>query len=422
MTSLYSPITLPGGMTIPNRIAKAAMEENMADYGQVPSQDLIHLYRVWAEGGAGLILTGNVMVDPNALTGPGGIVLQKGTLDDPEVRTLFEDWAKAGKSGPGTFWMQISHPGRQVYASQGTEAVSASATTVEIQGAKNMFACARALTSDEIQAQITRFADTAHAAHLAGFDGVQVHAAHGYLVAQFLSPLTNLRDDEWGGSLENRARFLLDIVRAIRARVPDSFGVAVKLNSADFQRGGFDIGDARQVVEWLNAEQIDFVELSGGSYESAAMMGLPADERFDADSSTAKREMYFVDFAQDIAAVAEMPLMVTGGVTQKATAENALATGKISVIGIARAHAFVPNLTNEWQADQHTKIVIGGGRFKNPMLSTATTMAVTKANLRRIGAGKAPKANMRPILSLIKDQMRLKRLTKRYQSWLQARG
>jgi len=178
--------------------------------------------------------------------------------------------------------MQISHPGRQVYANMGTEPVSASATKVTLEGmADKMFGPARALSEDEIRGLIRRFAETALSAQAAGFDGVQVHSAHGYLVAQFLSPLTNQREDAWGGPLENRARFLLEIIRAIRDRVNSDFIVGVKLNSADFQRGGFDIADSEQVVDWLNAEAVDFVEISGGSYESAAMMGSSADGRLD---------------------------------------------------------------------------------------------------------------------------------------------
>ena len=198
MTSpIFQPLTLPNGSTLKNRLCKASMEENLAvQPGQLPGEKLFMLYRQWAEGGVGLILSGNVMVDPSALTGPGGVVLQKGTDLAP-----FRKWAEIGKSGGAQFWLQISHPGRQLYKSLGETAVSASDVALDLGKFSSMFAPVRALDPDEIREKIARFADTAEAAQEAGFDGVQIHGAHGYLVSQFLSPLTNQREDVWGGSL-----------------------------------------------------------------------------------------------------------------------------------------------------------------------------------------------------------------------------
>lgn len=397
------------------------MEENMAEAGQIPGAALVNLYNKWAAGAPGMILTGNVMVDPSAMTGPGGVVLEQDTLEDTAVRSKFEAWAAAGKSGGSKLVMQISHPGRQIYAAQGTEPVSASATKLEMGSnmANKMFGQARALEGDEIRGLIRRFAETALAAQAAGFDGVQIHAAHGYLLAQFLSPLTNLRNDKWGGPLENRARLLLEVIRAIRDRVNDDFIVGVKLNSADFQKGGFDVEDARQVVDWLNGEAVDFVEISGGSYESAAMMGNAADGRLD---STARREIYFLDFAKDIAKTAHMPLMVTGGVTKRATAQMALAEEGVDMIGIARAMAYHPNLPTDWKLDKTPQAHIAISKSKNPAISGLATMAMTKANLYRIGDGKTPKASPSPMLSLISQQIRQRNQTKRYRAWLSGKG
>ena len=193
------------------------------------------------------------MVAPDALTGPGGVVLQKNTLDDPKAKALFEKWSKTGKSGVGQFWLQISHPGRQVFASQGTQPVSASATKVEMPGAEKMFVSARALTGDEIKGMITRFADTAEAAQQAGFDGVELHASP-WLSSQSISftPYESSVMMNGAGLWKIAPRILLETVRAVRAWVGKSFGVGVKLNSADFQNGGFDEEDAKQVVKWLN--------------------------------------------------------------------------------------------------------------------------------------------------------------------------
>ena len=424
---LFTPLTLPNGVSLQNRICKAAMEENMAEAGQVPGRALINLYEAWANAktasdtGPGLILSGNVMVDPTAMTGPGGVLLEAGSLDAPAVRQNFEDWATAGKAGGSKFVMQISHPGRQVYANMGVEPVSASATKVTLDGmAEKMFGPARALSEDEIRGLIRRFAETALAAQAAGFDGVQVHGAHGYLVAQFLSPLTNLREDAWGGPLENRARFLLEIIRAIRDRVNSDFIVGVKLNSADFQRGGFDIAESEQVVDWLNGEAVDFVEISGGNYESSAMMGNSEDGRVE--SSTAKRELFFFDFAKRISETARMPLMVTGGVTKRATAENALAEAGVDLIGIARAFAYNPSLTADWRDDKAAEIQISRANWKDKAMGSLAGMAMTKQQLYRIGDGLPLKRKQNALLALLGQQIKTGKLTKRYRAWLDARA
>ena len=417
MTHLFDSLTLPNGQTIPNRICKAAMEENMAEAGQIPGQALFNLYDKWAKGGAGLIITGNVMIDPTAMTGPGGVVLEHGMFKDKDVEATFKKWANIAKSGGGKVYMQISHPGRQVYAAQGTQPVSASDTKVSPEGpADKMFAPARALSGDEVLGLIKRFTDTAALAERAGFDGVELHAAHGYLMAQFLSPLTNLREDKWGGPLENRARFLLETVRAIRARVGAEFGVSIKLNSADFQRGGFDISDAKTVISWLNGEDVDFIEISGGSYESAAMMGMSADGRAQ---STIDREMYFIDFARDIASAAQMPIMVTGGVTKLKTAQDALSGGGVDLIGIARAFGFNPQLANDWKNDQNTHVKLNIASWKNKALAGLANMALTKEQLYRLGDGKDIKLKQNPLMATIKQQMRTSRQTKIYRKWLE---
>ena len=408
---LFEPLTLPNGSNLPNRICKAAMEENLAvQPGQYPGAKLFSLYRQWAEGGTGLLLSGNVMVDPSALTGPGGVVLEKGVDLAP-----FKQWAQIGKSGGGQFWLQISHPGRQLYKSLGETAVSPSGVELNLGKFSKLFAPVRALDEKEIRTIITRFADTAELAQEAGFDGVQIHGAHGYLVSQFLSPLTNKRDDDWGGSLENRARFLLEIVTAVRQRVKLSFGVGIKLNSADFQRGGFAFEDAKQVVEWLNGHGLDFVELSGGSYESPAMQGNPQ------EGSTGEREAYFIGFARQIAAVADMPIMVTGGITKLDVAEAALAKDEhgfgVQLLGIARALAADPHLAKHWQDGTNADVALPEAGFSSPTLKGLATMALTKAQLERMAKGKVPGDGGSATLALVADQYRAAKRAKAYRAW-----
>jgi len=412
---LFSPLTLPNGAVIPNRLCKAAMEENMADEGQVPGPALVRLYERWARGGAGLILTGNVMVDARALTGPGGLV-----LEDDHALGQFQAWARAARSGGAQVWMQINHPGRQLPVAMGQEAVAPSAVPLDLGRFSKMFAQPRALTAAEIAEVVERFATTATLAERAGFTGVQIHAAHGYLVSQFLSPLTNRRSDQWGGSLENRARLLLDVVRAVRARVSPGFCVSVKLNSADFQRGGFEAADAAQVVEWLNAMAVDLVELSGGSYESPAMQGAPQ------HGSTGAREAYFIDFARDIAAIAAMPIMVTGGVRRRSVAQEALSTkgnlAGVAMLGLARAMAFEPDLPNKWRNGTALDVVLPEVGWRNKSLGGLAVMAIAKAQLYRLGRGRSPSTRLSPVLTLIGDQWRTRKHAARYRTWMQARA
>jgi 2,4-dienoyl-CoA reductase-like NADH-dependent reductase (Old Yellow Enzyme family) len=319
MSELFAPLTLRSGLVLRNRIAKAAMEEGMAGSAQLPDQRLWTLYRRWGAGGAGLLITGNVMVHAQALTGPGGVV-----LDDVAPLEPFKEWAGAGKAGGAAMWLQISHPGRQVQADMPGVAWAPSAVGVELGRHSKRFRRPEAMTPEQIGATVERFAVTAARAERAGFDGVEIHAAHGYLLSQFLSPLVNQRTDRWGGSLSNRARMLLDVVAAVRAAVSPGFAVAVKLNSADFQRGGFGADDARQVITMLEPLDVDLLELSGGSYESPAMSGRPADGR------TLAREAYFLELATDLATTSPLPLMLTGGITAETPACTSAAVARPS--------------------------------------------------------------------------------------------
>lgn len=408
-SGLFEPLTLPNGVVIPNRIAKAAMEENLAEAGQLPGPALWRLYETWAAGGAGLILTGNVMIDARAMTGPGGVV-----LEDARHLDRFAQWAKVARAGGAQVWMQISHPGRQVFAAMGQPVVGPSAVAVDIPGFSKLFGQPQALTAEAIADVVRRFATAASLAEQAGFTGVQIHAAHGYLLSQFLSPLTNRRTDAWGGSLENRARLLLDVVKAVRATVSPGFCVAVKLNSADFQRGGFDADDARRVVEMLNALAVDLVELSGGSYESPAMQGAPR------EGSTLAREAYFIEFAREIAQVARMPIMLTGGFRRRAVAEQALADG-IAVVGFARALAVASDLPDQWRAGKTIEAAWPQASWRNKTLASLATMAVMKFQLRRMADGRKVDVAVSPLLALIKDQLSTYFMTRSYRSWMARR-
>jgi 2,4-dienoyl-CoA reductase-like NADH-dependent reductase (Old Yellow Enzyme family) len=400
--SPFQTLNLPNGQTLGNRIAKAAMEENLADARQAPSKALFQLYQAWAQGEAGLLLSGNVMIDRRAMTGPGGVV-----LEDERDLGRFREWATIGRSGGAQFWMQLNHPGRQTMANLGQQALAPSAVALDLGSFSKMFAEPRPMSESDIAEVIQRFATSAALAEKAGFTGVQIHAAHGYLLSQFLSPLTNRRTDRWGGTLENRARLLLEVVSAVRQAVSPSFCVAVKLNSADFQRGGFDADDARQVIQWLNDQPIDLLELSGGSYEAPAMQGEARDGR------TLAREAYFLEMAGELASVARMPVMVTGGIRRLAIVEQVLDSG-IAMAGIGTALALEPQLVKHWRKGQNSHPQLPPIRWKRKPLAALASMAVVKFQLQRLSQGRKPRPGVSALWALILDRVYIARRTRQY--------
>ncbi|MFW0788346.1 nitroreductase family deazaflavin-dependent oxidoreductase [Gordonia sp. CPCC 205333] len=331
MAALNDQLTLACGQVLPNRLMKAALSEGLGTPENAPDVRIERLYERWGQGGFGLIVTGNVMVDRRHLGEPGNVAVE----DDRHLDELTR-WAKTAQDGGGRIWAQLNHPGRQANPLVTRERpVAPSAIGLAVPGLPQP----RELADHEIDEIIERFAQAAIVTEAAGFDGVQIHGAHGYLVSQFLSPLANTRTDRWGGDLDGRMRFVTEVVRRIRAAVRPSFAVGIKLNSADFQRGGFTEDESRQVIERLSVEGIDLFEISGGSYESPAMMGR-SDER---SASTKAREAYFLDYARSARqAASDIPLAVTGGFRSRVAMVDALAAGDCDVIGLGRPAAVDP--------------------------------------------------------------------------------
>eukprot|EP00292_Cryptomonas_paramecium_P011738 CAMPEP_0113671214 /NCGR_PEP_ID=MMETSP0038_2-20120614/5580_1 /TAXON_ID=2898 /ORGANISM="Cryptomonas paramecium" /LENGTH=306 /DNA_ID=CAMNT_0000587341 /DNA_START=216 /DNA_END=1132 /DNA_ORIENTATION=+ /assembly_acc=CAM_ASM_000170 len=298
-SKLGTPFTLPCGLTVPNRIAKAAMSEQLADPRvNVANAGHFRLYERWSQGGIGLSLTGNVIVDRRFLESARNVACEPGV----DTAADFKEYARAvkGRDGSCVAIVQLGHAGRQTSPTvPNAELLSASDVQLLVDGrATPLFRRPRAMTLDEIHDVTRRFAHAAAVMQAAGFDGVELHAAHGYLISQFLSPLSNRRDDAYGGSPQNRRQLLLEVLRAVRAATGPRFVVGVKLNSADFQRGGFSEEESLEVVSAMAAEPglVDFVEVSGGSYESAAMMdgaGVTEERR----AVVKQREAFFLDFA-----------------------------------------------------------------------------------------------------------------------------
>lgn len=333
--NINTPLTLVSGVELPNRLVKAAMTERLANPRNEVTDRHLRLYKAWGDGGIGLQITGNVQVDRRNLEAPGNVVIDGPPSNEHAV--MLAKWAEASKSGGGKVVMQLSHAGRQTQKIVNPQPDAPSAVAVNLPGGQ--FGEPRAMTGDDIHRLIDKYRIATRAARDAGFDGVQIHSAHGYLMSQFLSPLTNQREDEWGGPLENRARLLLSVLEAARSEAGPAFGVSVKLNSTDFQKGGFTKADSMAVIEMFNTLDLDFVEVSGGNYEQPKMMdmdGLQPGFEDDRRDSTKQREAYFLDYARDVQQVATTPLMVTGGFRTTAGMDAALQSGEADLIGLGR--------------------------------------------------------------------------------------
>jgi 2,4-dienoyl-CoA reductase-like NADH-dependent reductase (Old Yellow Enzyme family) len=336
MTKITDALKLPCGATLPNRLVKAAMTEGLADARNEATEAHTRLYSRWASSGVGLHITGNVQIDRKHLERGGNVALA--TAPSAEHRARLKAWSDSVTQTGAHIWMQISHAGRQTPKAVNPAPEAPSAVPLKLPGGN--FGSPVALTEDRILELVARMANVAGYARETGFTGVQIHGAHGYLISQFLSLISNRRTDAWGGSLENRSRFLIETVKATRAKVGGDFPVSIKLNSADFQKGGFAHDEAIEVVRMLNGLKVDMLEISGGTYEQPRMIGLDGvlEPVHDASTraSTRAREAYFLNYADSIAQVAAMPVMVTGGLRTVAGMNDALADGKIAFLGIAR--------------------------------------------------------------------------------------
>ena len=331
---LSKELRLPNGSVLPNRLAKASMSEALATYDNHPTTMLIELYRRWARSGIGMLLTGNIMIDRRALGEPGNVV-----IEDEFDLPMLKQWATAVTEQGSTLWAQLNHPGKQSPKGLNVSNLSPSPIPFRADMAA-FFETPREATTAEILDIIQRFGRSAAICKKAGFSGVQIHGAHGYLISQFLSPHHNQRSDEWGGSPENRRRFVLAVYAEIRKQVGPDFPVSIKLNSADFQKGGLTEEESMQTIHALADAGIDLIEISGGTYEAPAMSGAVQQPL---RSSTVAREAYFLAFAEKIRNTVKVPLMLTGGFRTFNGMNAAIQTGAVDVVGVARLLAIDPD-------------------------------------------------------------------------------
>lgn len=385
-------LTLPSGTVIKNRIAKSAMSEALGTMDNRPTQDLARLYSRWAKGGTGLLITGNVMIDRTALGEPGNVVIE----GDKDLSSL-SAWAEAGKQNGTEIWVQLNHPGKQSPNFLSKEPVSPSAVEYKAP-LKYSFNKPRALTEKEIYNLIQRYATAAGVCKKAGFTGVQIHGAHGYLVSQFLSPIHNQRTDQWGGSIENRMRFAVEVYKAIRGAVGDDFNVGIKMNSADFQRGGFTEEESMLVAETLSGLGMDLIEISGGSYESPKMTGK------NVKQSTQQREAYFMDYAEKVRARVAAPLLITGGFRTPEGINAALASGAMDMAGIARTLAIQPDFSQQMLDGENVESQVKPIKTGIKAVDKMAMMEVSwyTRQLARMGKGKDPVVDEGGFSSLLK--------------------
>ena len=376
--------------TFKNRVIKGAMSEALANTAGEPNHLHLGLYGAWAKGGLGCAITGNVMVDARAKNEPGVVIVEA----ERDLAKL-KQWADLGKQHGMVQLIQLSHPGRQCPKGLNKETVAPSAVPFSAMLATT-FATPRALREDEILDLIQRFATSAVICEKAGFEGVQLHGAHGYLISEFVSPLTNKRTDQWGGSIENRTRFLLEIYKAVRAATSENFIISVKLNSADFQKGGITEEEVISVFKAIDEAGIDLIEISGGTYEAPAMAGAKSNQRKE---STIAREAYFLDFAEKIRKEVKCKLMVTGGFRTVKGMNAALESGACDFIGIARPLAVETDLTDRLIAGQDVKYAVNPIKTGIPFVDKMAIMEIIwyAAQFKAIGEGKAPNPKLSPL-------------------------
>ena len=386
-TTLAQALILPNGTRIKNRLFKSAMSEALARRDGAPSPELVRLYSAWASGGIGLCVTGNVMIDVRAVGEPGNVV-----IEDAKHLVELQSWAKAATANNTQCWVQLNHPGKQAPKGLNRETVSPSAVPFR-SDLKAFFATPRALEDSEIRALVQRYGMAAGLVKQAGFSGVQIHGAHGYLVSQFLSPHHNTRTDAWGGTAQKRRHFVLEVYRAMREAVGPAFPIGIKLNSADFQRGGFTEEESIETICALADAGMDLIEISGGTYEAPAMTGVQNHAPSEKKESTIQREAYFLEFAEKTRQAVRTPLVVTGGFRSAQGMAQAIDSGAVDMVGIARIMAIEPNVPSRLLAGNPALHTVKPLRTGIKAIDKMGLLEVSwyTGQLKRIGRGALPK-------------------------------
>lgn len=387
---LATPLKLTSTIVLRNRLAKAATSETLATYDNRPTMRLAELYRRWAASGTGLLITGNIMVDRRALGEPGNVA-----IEDERDMLVLQAWARAATDLGAAIFAQLNHPGKQSMKGLNAGTIAPSAVPFAKEMA-SLFETPREVSAVEIDDIIHRFGRSAAICKKAGFTGVQIHGAHGYLINQFLSPHHNLREDKWGGTAEKRRRFLQAVYAEVRRQVGPNYPVAIKLNSADFQRGGFTEEDSLAAIQSLADAGINLIEISGGTYESGVARPVKP--------TTAAREAFFLDFAEKVRAAVRVPLMVTGGFRTAAGMNAALGIGALDIVGVGRLLAIDPDAPRALLNGRNSTHLVRPVKTGIKAIDGLGIMEVLwyTLQLKRIAKGRAPRPNESGLWAFIK--------------------
>lgn len=360
-------LTLPCGMTVKNRFFKSAMSETFADNDHQPNALHVNLYRKWANGGAGIVVTGNVMVDHHAMAEPGNVV-----IEDDRSLPILKKWAEAGTQNNTQLWLQLNHPGKQSPRIFSEQPVAPSAIPISGQN-HHAFNQPRELRTAEVKELVAKFVRTAEIAQSAGFTGVQIHGAFGYLVNQFLSCKDNRRTDEYGGSLENRMHFLVEIYEGIRESCGPQFAISLKLSVTDLDLDGFSEADSIQVAKKMAALGIDLIEIAGDNYENS--------------------ELGFSGYAHMLNQLVNVPIVLSGGFRRVSTMEEALGRNDAALIGICTPMVVIPDLPNQVLNDQYRAFDLPltiGNKHLDAKLMSAMVTSYCEEQAKRLAENKQP--------------------------------
>ncbi len=328
-SALNHPLELPSGVILKNRLIKSAMSDSLGDGTGNPTEAQIRLYERWAEGGAALSLIGEVQTSPLYPEKPGNLVLT------PDIdMTALKALAKRGSSNGAHIWPQLGHAGALSHQPISTPK---GPSHLDVEGLQS-----EGMSLADIHALPAAYAKAAKIAQEAGFTGVQIHAGHGFLFSQFLSPLFNKRSDAYGGPVKNRFRVIHEVIEEVRAAVGSSFPIGIKINSTDKLVGGLTEEDAFDVIRAIDQTSIDLIDISGGTYFPGAASSS------DGVSTTGP---YFINFAEHTKTLTSIPIATTGGFETRGQAVQAVESGHTDAVSLARSMALNPNLANIWLSD-----------------------------------------------------------------------
>ena len=390
---IHSPITLPCGAQLKNRLVKSAMSDSLGDGEGNPSQGQIRLYEKWAQGGLALSIIGEVQITPHYPEKPGNLVL--GEYSD---KTALKALTQKSCINGAHIWPQLGHAGalshRPISRPKGPSAL-------KIED----FHC-DGMTIEEVEALPDQYAKAALLAKEVGFTGVQIHAGHGFLLSQFLSPLFNHREDHYGGSLENRSRIILAIINAVRLAVGPHYPIGIKINASDLLEGGLTEEDALAHIRLLNKTRLDLIEISGGTYFPGA--------KSSSDSSS--KGVYYNAFAQRAKNLTSIPLMITGGIKSLSDASALLQDESADLVGLARAMVLNPNLANDWFAGFNQ--TLNFPRFDSPPAEGITAWYTMRINAIALDQTHLPALTLETALRqyLKRDEMKCLKWRKHFKS------